>query len=340
MQYAKSMRHAGMLLYAPECDYTDFINQGLRCPNCSGTVFLVAGSDRGIHNRKLKSGESVQVKGSIVPAHFSHHSTDKAQIADCELRSERMTQAQRLVYQSQARGQVARIFRQKFFAMVKTSIKLQDVDQVGAVLTTLWQKASLKQPIAAKAQLMTLVDMIANQFAKPGQMSHSKEGLNYALEKWSNQIASDPKSVPIVFQDQFKAWSNVLDRQMQVLIVGEAIDYVCHKSQRKLLCIFVECGIYAWVLAQASCDAMSQSGYVSQKQRTQIYNNLANDFVSNSILRDNEMIPAMIRTTRMLIGLNKEAFDVLFSFVRDDIVQVLTFVNWADEFEKREVNLR
>jgi hypothetical protein len=338
MQYAKSLRFAGMLLDAQECDYTDFINHGLRCPNCSGTVFLVAGSQRELHSRKLKSGESVAVKGSIVPAHFSHHSTDKTQIADCELRSAKMTQVQRQAFQAQARGQVARIFRQKFFAMVKTSIKLHDFDSTNTVLLDLWQRASLKQPIAAKAQLTTFIDMLCRQFTIPGQIKHSKEGLDYAIEKWGNQITENPNGIPEIYRSQFKSWSNVLDRQMQCLIVAEAIDYVCHKSQKTVLQELMKCALYSWILGHSSNDILIRKGFVSQQQKTDIYNTLMFESVAHDLrlIEESEMLQSMIRTTRQFIGLGREEFEAIFMFVRNDIVQILTFVNWSDEFEKRE----
>jgi hypothetical protein len=337
MQYAKSLRFAGMLLDAQECDYTDFINHGLRCPNCSGTVFLVAGSQRELHSRKLKSGESVTVKGSIVPAHFSHHSTDKAQIADCELRSAKMTQVQRQAFQAQARGQVARIFRQKFFAMVKTSIKLHDFDSTDKVLLDLWQRASLKQPIAAKAQLTTFIDMLCRQFVIPGQIKHSKEGLSNAIERWGEQVV-DPKQIPARYQERFKSWANALDRQMQCLIVAEAIDYVCHKSQKALLQELMKCALYSWILAHSYASLISAQGLTSRARTEEIYNTLMVEAVvfNQQLISDEEMAQAMVRTTRQLIGLDREEFELIFLFVRDDIVQILTFVDWADEFEKRE----
>lgn len=336
MQYAKSLRFAGMLLNAQECDYKDFINHGLRCPNCGGTVFLVAGSERQVHSRKLKTGESVSVKASVLPAHFSHHSTDRSQIADCELRSARMTSVQRQAFQSQARGQVARIFRQKFFAMLKTSIKLQDCDSINTILLDYWQRASLRQPIAAKAQLFTLVDMLCRQFKSSGQLKHSKEGLERAIERWGNQIIEKPGSIPFPYREQFKSWSNVLDRQMQTLIVSEALDYLCHKAQSDVLRHMVECAVYNWIMARSTMSALVlKKGHISKDELAVIYDALM-PHSQHPNLSASELSNAMVNSTRSLIGLDCEEFEALFAFVRDDVVQMLTFVSWADEFEKRE----
>jgi hypothetical protein len=249
-----------------------------------------------------------------------------------------MTPIQRQAFQAQARGQVARIFRQKFFAMLKTSIKLHDFESANTVLLDLWQQASLKQPIAAKAQLATLIDMLCHQFTIPGQVKNSKEGLDYAIQKWGNQVAESPDSIPEMYREQFKSWSNVLDRQMQTLIVCEALDYLCHKSQRLVLQELMKCALYSWVLGQSSCDILSQRGLVSNQEKADILNTLMFDSIvyDKRFINENEMLQAMIRATRQLIGLNRDEFEIIFMFVRDDVVQILTFVDWANEFEKRE----
>lgn len=342
MLSAKSIRFGGLLLDAEECDYNDFINHGLVCPICTGTVFLVSASNRGKHSRTLKGGESVSVKESVVPAHFAHHhNADKSAVANCELRSTKMTDAQRQVFQAKARGQVARLFQQKFWRMLQTSIKLTAIDEAPVLLLDLWQQASLRQPIAAKAQLAVLVDMLARQFSKAGQVAHSKEGLEGAIGDWAVKVSGDPKSIPQRYKAQFKAWLNVLDRQMQTLIVSQAMDFVCHKKQEKILLKLVELGVYNWVLAESSCSILESAGAVSGSLRGQVYNRLMQEESVACITHQlsqatDSMRPAMVRTTRLLIGLDREVFEALFIFVRDDIVQSLTFVDWATQFEEAQ----
>lgn len=342
MQSAKSIRFGGLLLDAEDCDYTDFINHGLVCPICTGTVFLVSSASRGKHSRTLKSGESVSVKESTIPAHFAHHhNADKSAIANCELRSAKMTNAQRQVFQAKARGQVARLFQQKFWRMLQTSIKLTAIDEAPVLLLDLWQQASLRQPIAAKAQLAVLIDMLARQFSKAGQVSHSKEGLEGAIEEWGIKISRNPKEIPQRYKSQFKAWLNVLDRQMQTLIVSQALDFICHKKQEKILFKLIELGVYNWILAESSCAILESQGAVSGSLRGQVYNRLMQEesvaCVAHQLSQATDsMRPAMVRTTRMLIGLDREAFEALFMFVRDDVVQSLTFVDWATQFEEAQ----
>lgn len=343
MQSAKSIRFGGLLLDADDCDYTDFINHGLVCPICTGTVFLVSSANRGKHSRTLKSGESVAVKESIIPAHFAHHhhNADKSAVANCELRSAKMTNAQRQVFEAKARGQIARLFQQKFWRMLQTSIKLTAINEAPVLLLDLWQQASLRQPIAAKAQLAVLIDMLARQFSKAGQVAHSKEGLEGSIDDWATKICGHPEGIPQRYRAQFKAWLNVLDRQMQVLIVSQAMDFVCHKKQEKILLRLVELGVYNWVLAESSCSILKSAGAVSSSLRGYVYNRLMQEESVACVAHQpshasDSMRPAMVRTIRLLIGLDREAFEALFMFVRDDIVQSLTFVDWATQFEEAQ----
>ena len=335
MQYAISMRFGSMPVDAQECDYTSFITQGLLCPHCTRTVYLVRGCDRPKHERKLKSGESIPVKESVIPAHFAHHSTDKKLIETCELRSSKLTATQRQALVVVARGQIALKFRRKFFAMVKTSPKLYDTETVPLVLLSLWQKASLKQPIAAKAQLATLVDLIVTNFAHPAQIKKVKTQIPEAIDRWVDQFQEDREGIPHMYREMLDGWMNVLDKQMQNLIVCEALHYLVQKPQVKELRRMIECALYAWALAEAARDHygdMTKSVTLAQRER--IYEQVV--FDRNSF--DADFLKAMARAVRKMIGVNKEEFENLFFFVRDDIIQMLSFVDWPKEFEDREVN--
>jgi hypothetical protein len=294
---------------------------------------LVAGTHREVHSRKTKAGNSVTVKASDISAHFSHHSNNKLLIADCELRSQSITPTQKKAFQAQARGQIAKIFRQKFFRMLKTSIKLPDVEAVNPVLVGLWQIASVKQNRAAESQLNTLIQLLAERFAQTRQIEKTKDSLQPSIEKWIKLLKDDPQSIPASYREQFEQWSNVLDQRMQVLIVGQAIEYLVQKAQIPVLDQLVRCALYSWILAQASHEYY-RLDRLQSSERSALFDRLS----ARAEETDEEGFNrAMVLVCRSLIGMNENAFDVIFSFVREDILQMLVFVDWADQFEKSEI---
>jgi hypothetical protein len=211
---------------------------------------------------------------------------------------------------------------------------LYDVEAAPLVLLSLWQKASLKQPIAAKAQLATLVDLIVTNLTHPAQIKKVKAQIPEAIDRWANQFQEEREGIPQVYREMLDGWMNVLDRQMQNLIVCEALDYLVQKPQTKELRVMIECALYAWALAEAARDHYGDiTKSVTLAQRERIYDQVV--FDRNSF--DANFLRAMVRAVRKMIGVNKEEFENLFFFVRDDIIQMLSFVDWPKEFEDREV---
>jgi hypothetical protein len=331
MLQARSLRFGGLLVQAAECDYNSFIEQGLRCPICGGTVFLVRATSRGPYQRKTRAGDLTSVSGSEVVAHFSHHSGTAMEIANCEMRSARLTQVQVAKIKAEARGQIARIFRQKFFGMVMTSAKLDPyAADVGEILDDLWQQASIKQPLATRAMLELLVDMLAKDFAT--QADCARDGMNLAIDKLLGWI-EDP-TVPVMYRERFAQWANVLDKRMQALVVREALDFTVQRAQKPILALLVKQGIYNWILACASTRYYNV-GQMDDFQRKALFTNMTAEIQLDVFARD-DYHRVMVEEARKLIGLGSKEYQGLLRFVCEDIVQILTFVDWADQFDRRD----
>lgn len=323
MQIAKAIRWGGMPVNAEECDYSTFLNDGLLCPICNGTVFLVSGSTREPHQRTLKNGTKREVKQAQIPAHFSHHRSDALRNDECELRAAKITPVQRQQMYAQARGQVANKFRNKFWGMVQTSVKIHRDDSVDALLTVL-TRASAMNEMRTKSLLRLLVGTLATQFAKPAQLAHTKETIEPAIAGWAKQ-AETLDNVPLVYRDAFRSWSNQLDMRMQVMIVSEALDYISTKAQRPILDALVMMGVYNWILANAGAK------FYRNRTRLSVFNDIV---LTES--EDQEFMEMTIAAARELLGMDNNQLELLFSFVRDDIGQILTFVDWPSQFAKSE----
>jgi len=334
MQYAISIRFGGMPISASECDYNSFHNHGLRCPDCGGTVFLVRQASREKHSRKLKSGESVDVSGSEIPAHFSHHNSESREVIDCELKARRMDPQRLERIQTQARGQIARKFRSKFYSMLKTSIKGFDLGESDKVLCNLWQAASIKNPTSATAELEFLIEALTTQFALPQQRDNTKRGLGDALDRWVQMAESETQRIPTHYRDRLINWVSVLDRKMQVMISCEAIDYVCQNSQRPVLKELIRTGLFCWIVAEARCGYSGlRDGQLAK--RAEIYNELIQPTKTELLGQDFQI--ELVKACRILIGMGSQEFESVFYFVRDDVAQLISFVNWGEEFDSREV---
>jgi hypothetical protein len=327
MDVAKAIRTGGLLVRAEDCDYSSFMGLGLRCPICGGTVFLVNGTERGAHSRKLKSGQVVSVAGASVAPHFSHHSNDLGQIADCEMRSARLTEVQRQAIQSKARGQIAKLFRQKFWRMLKTSLKMIDWQPSIEALDSLWIFAAKGNAAVAKEQLDILVNFAAECFAQ--STITSKLDLQRVIQEWADRVTEVPTSIPKSLRPNFNEWLAAVDIGTQATIVAEAIDFVSHKAQRDILQQIARVAIYNWTLAEGSCQFMKLD-QSKMSDRIEIHNRLVATGPDQDFDRYTE---ALIEVTQALFRLDKGDVASVMSFLRDDIVQILAFTDWPKQFD-------
>lgn len=330
MKEAQSMRYGGLFVQASECDYTSFKHQGLLCPCCKKTVFLVAGSERSPHQRTLKNGSVREVKQAKIDAYFAHHpDTEKASVEVCELRSTQITQAQKLLIAAQARGQRQKALQAHCWKILRTSIKLVDIDTTPKLLYSFWERATehYREKKAAKRMYQLLISNLCDQFRIPAQLAHTKSSLGDGIDRWfkesQDESLIDPSMAPL-----FELWRSQLDRKMQEAIICEVLDFVCQIRQTPILQSMVENAVYNFVLSQAVG--------IKFKPSVEEYTRVLNRITISADLIDESVTENMLYITRVLSKMNRTQFEKCFYYVRDDVAQALVFTDWAGEFQRLE----
>jgi len=330
MKEAQSMRYGGLFVQASECDYTSFKHQGLLCPCCKKTVFLVAGSERSPHQRKLKDGSLREVKQARIDPYFAHHpDTEKASVDVCELRSSQITQAQKALIAAQARGQRQKALQAHCWKILKTSLKLVDIDTTPKLLYSFWGRATehYREEKSAKRMYQLLISNLCDQFRIPAQLAHTKSTLGQGIDRWfqesQDEYLVDPKMAPL-----FALWRSQLDRKMQEAIACEVLDFVSQIRQTPILQALIENAVYNFVLLNAVAIRLN----TSLEDQTRLMNKIT----TSSDLLDEQMVENMIQITQMLSKMSKHYFERCFYYIRDDVAQAIVFTDWAGEFQRLE----
>ena len=332
MKEAQSMRYGGLFVQASECDYTSFKHQGLLCPCCKKTVFLVAGSERSPHQRTLKDGSVREVKQAKIEAYFAHHpDTEKSSVEACELRSTQITQAQKALIAAQARGQRQKALQAHCWKILKTSIKLADIDTTPKLLYAFWERATshYREEKAAKRMYQLLISNLCDQFRIPAQLAHTKSTLGDGIERWANEsqqeMTIDPSMIPL-----FEVWRSQLDQKMQEAIACEVLDFVSQIRQTPILTALIENAVYNYILSGAVAAKYSKS----VEDVTRFFNKIIPD---QSSAVDEQLIGYMLDIIQhALLRMNKKQFEACFNYVRDDVAQSIVFTDWAGEFQRLE----
>lgn len=111
MKWAASIRYAGQLIDAVDCDYQDYKRLGLLCPNCKDPVFLQGESSRSRGDRVV-----------AVPAHFKHFAVrDPALAKQCESRVAKYDRAELIRRAASARNQRLKLLQRWFWTIFTNS---------------------------------------------------------------------------------------------------------------------------------------------------------------------------------------------------------------------------
>jgi len=329
MLLASSIRYGGLLIEAGDCDYNSFKHLGLLCPICKRSVFLVAPTQRQAHNRKNKAGESIAVKGSSVVSHFAHHpEVDRSTVDDCELRSAKITLIQRLQAETTSRNQRRKILQSHCWKIIKTSLNLPDCEEVSTLLRSTFECAQMNRSHNVKKLYDLLIESLCAQWCLPSQLEHTQSTLEEGMMKWSSDILARPERMPKEIRDAMVRWGQTLELKMQAAIVKEAMAFTSTKMQRPILIKIIESAIYKWLMAR------TMAGYEPDiAKRVEIFNlyYLRADMLPN--LPDTFGVD-LISSVRELIALDRVQFESLFYFVRDDVAQSFSMIDWAGEFER------
>jgi hypothetical protein len=101
--------------------------------------------------------------------------------------------------------------------------------------------------------------------------------------------------------------------------------------QRPILRLLVCTGLYKWTVACALCYDRATSA----EHRLDIFNAYSMPTVSLAAADlDDDFGQKMLESLQALIGMDSKAFEVVYGFVRDDVAQSLSMIDWAGEFER------
>lgn len=330
MLLASSIRYGGILVEAADCDYTSFKHLGLLCPICKRSVFLVGAKQRSTHTRKNKAGELISIRESTVSSYFAHHpEVDRSTVDDCELRSSKITQIQRQQAELISRNQRRKILQNHFWKICKTSLNLLDPERIPVILEQAFVAASARHPLASKKMFDLLIGHLCDRLACTEQLTETKQTLEQGMRLWRLDILSNPHRCGDAMREALTLWGQTLDLKMQVAIVSEAFDFVSQKMQRPILGLLVCTALYKWLVARALCDdAMTLA------KRLDVFNAYSMPVTAPDPDLDEAFGANMLSATRELIGMDTANFVALLGFVRDDVAQSLSTIDWAGEFER------
>jgi hypothetical protein len=287
---------------------------------------------RPAHNRKNKAGESVAVKESSVVAYFAHHpEVDRTQVDECELRSAKITIAQRQSIETKSRNQRRKILQNHCWKIIKTSLNLSDPERIPEILESEFIITSRRHSLDPKKMLNSLIEDLCNGLVEPTYLKANKKSLEYGMTTWRNDILTNPHRCPDRMRSALTLWSQSLEIKMQVAIVGEAMDFLSQKMQRPILNLLVYSGLYKWLMTKTMCtDKMSLS------DRLDIANTYAMPVFHQDSPLNSKFKISMVNALESLIDMNINNFMDLLGFVSDDVAQSLSMIDWGGEFERLE----
>jgi len=316
MQLASSIRYGGLLVNASDCNYNDYKNLGLVCPNCHESVFLVQGHDR--HYSKTS-------KTASVTAHFNHRKEKSAQaIAVCELRVKQISPAEIKRRENASRNQRLRLFNRHLWNLLRLCYKLNDFDESLNFLRKGFNLVA-DNDIQGKAIFQAFNELLTTIFINEVPRIHSE--CEYHLEKLIAKT-QDERFVPIEsLQSLLTTWRQMIDKKMHIAIYNEVVDCVAAKKHLPILQNLISLGLYNFVCITAICER----DRLKTNERLTAYNSL---HTQNVEINEATVYEVFSNLINVFHNHNSEAMEVIAAFVRDDILEVIAFTPWAEGFEK------
>ena len=323
MKFAASMRYAGLLIDADDCDCNSFRNLGLTCLNCHESVFLVAGSKRQEHKREHKDGKVSHVKASSIPPHFSHRpDKDKTELERCELRSARTTEIDIARSEIAAKNQRIRLFNRHLWNILKMCYKLNDVEDAFIFVQSGFKLALQDYPEAvAQRRYQILIELLVEVYRKEVGRIHAESEMFFdrLIEKTKNHEYTQSESLEALLS----LWRQSIDQKMQLQIYNEVIDCLAQKKHLPILEKLIVQGIYNFVVGEGVCREQN----LSPPEKLVFLNRLHGKETKLKA----KTIQQLFREIDQMNIMQLEAFA---SFVRDDIIEVVALTPWADGFQR------
>lgn len=332
MKEAQAMRYGGLFVQASECDYTSFKHQGLLCPICKKSVFLVASSERSPHQRTLKNGAVSEVKQARVDAYFAHHpDTEKSSVEACELRSTQITQAQKALVAAQSRGQRQKALQAHCWKILKTSIRLTDIDATPKLLYFYWLEATMhyREEKASKRMYQLLIDNLCEHFRSPSLLAETKKNVFREIDNFVNGF-TDSSLISPRFKTLIESWKSKVDYKMQEAITCEVLDFISQIRQKPILQTLVENALYNFIVVVGAASEVERKDF---RRFVWHFNRITYDDSDGFFQKNHENIVAF---TSHLSRMDNKTFESVFNGVRSDIVAAIVFTDWAGEFQRLE----
>lgn len=246
MRYCKSLLYGGMLVDAQSADYSDYARLLLRCPVCGNAVHLVGTKHRQEYSRLApKSRQIVIVKPHDVPAYWSHFNGIESE--SCELRVQQIEEQDIERIATKARNQRLKLFQRRFWQIIQESHTFDPEDQIRELVLRLIRLASPEHArvYSVEAMLARLQEIFRIKF---------RESDPTILKETATNLLRDAKNSPremiaAATSDDFVAlldWLSILELDLHLAIVHEAIDFLRTKSAVPLLDFLFLYGIQAW----------------------------------------------------------------------------------------------
>lgn len=222
VKYAASIKYGGQLIDVLDCDHNSYKHLGLLCPECKNPVFLREG-----HSRTApKSKELIKVEAAF--AHFK--AQDPAQVLACENRVAVYDRALLEKRAAAARNQRLKLLHRWFWQIFWRRLELEQNFESAENMELFQRDLPLKAPVicAHDESLQELLETLPQEDRdRYEQCRVCIDGLKYQLYK-GNPFESERIRKGVEFLSG-------VDRQMQIMICTEVLNFLLSKSSRHLL---------------------------------------------------------------------------------------------------------
>lgn len=346
MKEALSLRYGGELIPATECDYRSFRDLGLLCPICRKTVFLVSKSERAEHERKTKKGEKVAVKSSCIPAHFHHHpDTESSMVELCELRSNQITETQRLAVVAKARGQRQKIFTRHFWRILCSSYRLTGIEQGVELFDQLFLQQFNSTGKTKGFSFEARVNSVRGRFlqevthayrmkmktmTREGILSlldslHTPERVDYLIE------TTGDTSIKNVYHSDM----GELEKRLKADVVIEAMNFLAQPKQKQMLEDLARNATFSIVAFTANRTNPDGSVRIGADRKDEEFVHIY-EALSMAINPGTAVWDRMIQMIGRIPKLDNKGWGQFVTCLITEIDMAVCTVDWAGKFEQFE----
>ncbi len=316
MQIASSIRYGGLLVNASDCNYTDYRNLGLVCPNCHESVFLTHE-----HDRHYKSNKS-----STVAAHFNHRADkNKDAIALCELRVKQISAAEIKRRETASRNQRLRLFNRHLWNILTMCYKLEHSTQERQRLVEKGFVKVCPEPRVAMQIKKGYTNLICKTLGDQSDRILSEA--DYFISSLRSKVTEEKLILHARLKPILSIWGQTIDKKMQVEIYKEVVASLVQKKHLTILEKLGEISLYNFTVV----TALSVESNFKDEQRLQMFNSFfAGDIQLNEKIVV-EVYQALVETYMMK---DRQRMQAIYDFIRDDILETIALTPWVEGFEK------